>query len=198
MNEKPLNEKSVLAKLQDYYARHRELPSTPAMALLLNTSEESLMPVLQKLLSAGVLNRCQKSKDIEPADAFFESGMTADAIPAGTPAMMAYDGARDSVNIHSYLIRHPSKTLMIPVTGDSMKDAGICQGDLAVVEMGRPAMPNDIVIAKVDGAYTLKRLIKEGSSYSLRPENAAYQDIHPEGELEILGVMVGLARRYFH
>lgn len=193
-----MNEKSVLSKLQDYYARHRELPSLPAMSLLLNTSEESLMALLQKLISANFLRRSPKTKEIEPAESFFESGLTASAVPAGSPAALAFDGARDSVNIHSYLIRHPSKTVMIPVSGDSMIEAGIHPGDLAVVEVGRAAMPNDIVVAKVDGSYTLKRLVKDGSMYFLKPENSAYQDIHPEGELEIMGVMIGLARRYFH
>lgn len=193
-----MNEKSVLSKLQDYYARHRELPSPSAMSLLLNTSEEALMAFVQKLISEGFLSRSAKTKELEPSAAFFESGLTASAIPAGSPAALGFDGARESVNIHSYLIRHPSKTVMIPVSGDSMIEAGILPGDLAVVEMGRAAMPNDIVVAKVDGAYTLKRLVKDGSLYFLKPENSAYQDIHPEGELEIMGVMIGLARRYFH
>lgn len=80
-----------------------------------------------------------------------------------------------------------------------MEQAGIHDGDLAIVEIGRAAMPGDIVVARVDGAYTLKTLaLNSEGAYFLQPANPAYEDIYPSGEMEIHGVMVGLARRYLH
>ena len=76
-----------------------------------------------------------------------------------------------------------------------MIDAGIFDGDLAVVEKRSAARRGDIVIAIVDNQFTLKRLDLERGRFILRPENKAYPVIRPEGTLEIFGVMVGLVRK---
>jgi repressor LexA len=76
-----------------------------------------------------------------------------------------------------------------------MQDAGILDGDLAVVEKRGSARRGDIVVAIVDSQFTLKRLDLERGRFILRPENKAYPVIRPEGALEIFGVMVGLVRK---
>jgi repressor LexA len=76
-----------------------------------------------------------------------------------------------------------------------MIDAGIFEGDLVVVEKRPAAQKGDIVVAIVDGQFTLKRLDLEQGNFVLRPENPAYPVIRPEGALEIFGVMVGLVRK---
>ena len=85
--------------------------------------------------------------------------------------------------------------MLVRVKGDSMIDAGIFDGDLAVVEKRGGARRGDIVIAIVDGQFTLKRLDLERGQFILRPENKAYPVIRPEGALEVFGVMVGLVRK---
>ena len=77
-----------------------------------------------------------------------------------------------------------------------MVDAGITDGDVAVVDRGLPAKPGDFVIAIVDNEFTLKELAMEKGQFVLKPHNKAYPVIRPQGTLEIYGVMVGLARRY--
>jgi repressor LexA len=98
--------------------------------------------------------------------------------------------------IDEMLIDKPSTTTMIPVKGDSMIDAGIHEGDVAVVEKRNLANIGDIVVAIVDNEFTLKTLDKERGQYILRPANQAYPVIRPQGTLEIFGVLVGLIRKY--
>ena len=76
-----------------------------------------------------------------------------------------------------------------------MIDAGIHDGDIAVVEKRNLANVGDIVVAIVD-CFTLKTLGKESGKFILRPANSAYPVIRPQGSLEIFGVLVGLIRKY--
>jgi repressor LexA len=99
------------------------------------------------------------------------------------------------LGIDEYLIEKPSRTVLIRVRGDSMIDAGILEGDLAVIEKSAHAKRGDIVVAIVDDEFTLKRLDTERGRFVLKPENRAYPVIRPQGNLEIFGVMVGLVRK---
>ena len=76
-----------------------------------------------------------------------------------------------------------------------MIDAGIHEGDIAVVEKKPAANIGDIVVAIVDNEFTLKFLEREKGGFILRPANPAYPVIRPKGQLEIFGVMVGLVRK---
>jgi repressor LexA len=100
--------------------------------------------------------------------------------------------------IDQYLVRQPSRTIMVPVKGDSMIDAGIHDGDLVVVERAKAAQAGNFVIAIVDDEFTLKELIFEKGKFALKPHNPAYPIIRPQGQLEIYGVVTGLVRRYQH
>ena len=100
--------------------------------------------------------------------------------------------------IDDYVVRQPSKTVMIPVKGESMIDAGINDGDVAVVERGIPAKAGDFVVAIVDNEFTLKELGSERGQFILKPHNKAFPVIRPKDNLEIFGVLIGLVRRYRH
>jgi repressor LexA len=108
----------------------------------------------------------------------------------------AFDSRPDTVSIDDYLVYHPSKTTLITVKGDSMIDAGIHDGDIVVVEKRSTANVNDLVVAIVEGEFTLKRLGREKGRAILIPENKAYPVIRPKEDLEIFGVVVGQFRRY--
>jgi repressor LexA len=77
-----------------------------------------------------------------------------------------------------------------------MVDAGIHDGDLAVVERKTEATQGDIVVAVVDDQFTLKTLARDKDGYHLLPANPNYPVIRPNGKLEIFGVLVGLVRKY--
>ena len=131
---------------------------------------------------------------LAPTRRFFERPVAEASVQAGMPGTVE-DAQGDALTIDDYLIERPSQTVLIRVRGDSMLDAGILEGDLVVVEKTTMAKRGDIVIAIVDGQFTLKRLDLERGRFILCPENKAYPVIRPEGTLEIFGVMVGLVRK---
>ncbi|MFN4327599.1 MAG: LexA family protein [Limnobacter sp.] len=118
-------------------------------------------------------------------------------ISAGFPSPAA-DYAEDGLDLNDYLVRNKPASFMFTVKGDSMLNAGIVDGDKVIVDRSLNAKSKDIVVAVVNGEYTIKRLYKTSSKVELRPENPAYQPIvFKEGrELEIWGVVVGVVRRY--
>jgi len=116
-------------------------------------------------------------------------------VRAGLPDTIE-GGAGEPFLVDDYLVRTPSRTVMVPVKGDSMVDAGIHDGDIVVVERSKAAKAGDFVIAIVDNEFTLKELGTERGRFILKPHNKAYPVIRPKGQLEIFGVVTGLVRRY--
>lgn len=118
-------------------------------------------------------------------------------ISAGFPSPAA-DYAEEGLDLNDYLVRNKPASFMFTVKGDSMMNAGIVEGDKVIVDRSVNAKSKDIVVAVVNGEYTIKRLYKAANKIELRPENPAYQPIvFKEGsELEIWGVVVGVVRRY--
>ena len=131
---------------------------------------------------------------LAPTGRFFARPLADAPVHAGLPDPID-DAPADALTLDDYLIERPSQTVLVRVKGDSMQDAGILDGDLAVVEKRTTARRGDIVVAIVDNQFTLKRLDLERGRFILRPENKAYSVIRPEGALEIFGVMVGLVRK---
>lgn len=118
-------------------------------------------------------------------------------LSAGFPSPAA-DYAEEGLDLNEYLVRNRPASFMFTVKGDSMVNAGIVEGYKVIVDRSINAKSKDIVVAVVNGEYTIKRLYKTAAKVELRPENPAYQPIvFKEGsELEIWGVVVGVVRRY--
>ncbi len=188
------NDRSYLTALQDYYARHRALPSYASIGGLLGLrSKSSVAALVARLKLAGFLDSTPDRR-LAPTRRFFARPLAESPVRAGLPEAIE-GGDADALTIDDYLIEHPSSTVLIRVKGDSMIDAGIFDGDLVVVEKKPGARKGEIVVAIVDNQFTLKRLDLEAGRFILRAENKAYAPIRPEGELEIFGVMVGLVRK---
>ena len=188
------NDRSYLTALQDYYATHRALPSYSSIGHLLGLrSKSSVAALVARLKLAGYLD-ATPDRRLAPTKRFFERPLAEAPVQAGMPNPVE-DAHGDALTIDDYLIERPSQTVLIRVRGDSMVDAGILEGDLVVVEKSASAKRGDIVVAIVDGQFTLKRLDLDRGRFILVPENKAYPVIRPEGALEIFGVMVGLVRK---
>jgi len=188
------NDRSYLALLQDYYAQHRALPSFAFIGSLLGLkSKSSVAAMVARLKLAGYVESTPDRR-LAPTKRFFERPLAESPVHAGLPSVIE-DAPADALTIDDYLIERPSQTVLVRVKGDSMMDAGILDGDLVVVEKAAAAKRGDIVVAIVDGEFTLKTLDLERGKFILRPENPAYPVIRPEGALEIFGVMVGLVRK---
>ncbi|MEK6663186.1 MAG: S24 family peptidase [Pseudomonadota bacterium] len=184
-----------LGKLQDYYAAWKSLPSYARLCEVLGLASRSAVgKVLNRLREAGFLARTPDEIWV-PTHRFFERSLAAFRVPAGTPATTG-DAGVEAFAVDDYLIGKPSHTTLVPVKGDSMIDAGIFEGDIAVVEKRVAAQAGDIVVAIVDNEFTIKTLALERGKYVLHPANPAYPVIRPRSQLELFGVVVGIIRKY--
>lgn len=117
-----------------------------------------------------------------------------DLVPCGFPSP-AQDYVERRIDLNELMIQHPSATYFVKSSGDSMRDAGIGEGDLLVIDSSRKAAHGDIVIAAVDGEFTVKRL-QLHPVVMLKPENAAYKPIMigSEDNLEVFGVVTFIVK----
>ncbi len=184
-----------LAKLQDYYADWKSIPSYAKLCEVFGIVSKSwVKTILTRLSEADFIERTPDGVWV-PTRSFFARPLAESSVQAGMPVSVTATEGEHFV-IDDMLIETPSKTTLIPVKGDSMIEAGIHDGDIAVVEKRMTANVGDIVVAIVDNDYTLKTLDKERGQYILRPANQAFPVIRPQGSLEIFGVLVGLIRKY--
>ena len=188
------DDRQYLAKLRDYYARHRVLPSYARIGSLIGLSSKgSVAEMVLRLKAEGFLES-SPDRRLKPGPRFFDRPV-AESVRAGAPAPAA-DSAVEALSIDAHLVSNPSRTVLVKVKGDSMIDAGIHDGDTVVVEKRFSANFGDIVVAIIDNEFTLKRYSREQGRVVLRPENKAYPVIRPKGNAEIFGVVVGLFRTY--
>lgn len=184
-----------LAALQDYYAEHRTLPSFALIAQLLGfKSKNAVTALVARLKLQGFLDSAP-DKRLKPGNRFFERMLADSSVRAGLPSPASGD-QHDTLTIDAYLVERPSKTVLIPVKGDSMIDAGIMPDDVVIVEKRQMANVGDMVIAIVDNEFTLKTLGRENGEFVLYPANKAYATLRPRGQMEIFGVVVGQFRKY--
>jgi repressor LexA len=117
-------------------------------------------------------------------------------VEAGFPSS-AEDGEAEELSIDEWILGDRSATFMLKVKGESMRDAGIFDGDYVVVERGRAPRVGNIVLAIVDNAWTIKyfRKDKKGNIY-LEPANSDFPIITPTGQLEVPAVVVSVIRKY--
>lgn len=110
-------------------------------------------------------------------------------VPCGFPSP-AQDYIEQRLDLNDLLVQRPSATYFVRVSGDSMVEGGISDGDMLVVDSSLTAAHGDIVVAAVDGAFTVKKL-ELRPRVRLMPMNPAWRPVIPCGEegLEIFGVV---------
>lgn len=101
-----------------------------------------------------------------------------------------------NMDIDGYLINHPSSTFLVNVKWASMKNAGIIDGDIVVVDKSLSARNGDIVIASIDGDVTLKFYERKWGVIYLVPANDDYDPIVIPEWTELIGVVVWSIRKY--
>ncbi|EHK2365878.1 transcriptional repressor LexA [Clostridium perfringens] len=115
-------------------------------------------------------------------------------VTAGMP-ILATENIEDMFQIPINYVKHNNDLFILKVTGDSMIEAGILNGDLAIIEQKNVATNGDIVVALIENEATIKRFFKENGFIRLQPENKNYEPILVE-DCSILGKLVGIYRAY--
>lgn len=112
------------------------------------------------------------------------------SVQAGFPSP-AEDYATKRIDLNDVLIRHPQSTFLMRVRGASMREAGIDDGDVVLVDRAITPAHGQVVVAVVDHEFTVKRLWKRGSRVKLQAANPTYPDISPkDGQtVEVWGVV---------
>jgi SOS-response transcriptional repressor LexA len=181
-------------KVKRFYWTHRRLPSySEIMTLCGFASKNAAFRLVGKLIDQGVVakDRAGKLVPLRVASSIKVLGL----VEAGFAAP-AEEELLDTMSLDEYLVANKEATYSLRVKGDSMEGAGIREGDMVLVERGRTAKPGDIVIACVDGGYTMKYYELERGKPVLVPANPKYPIIRPQEALQIDAIVTAVIRKY--
>jgi len=177
-----------------FFRENRRMPTYAEMLDLLGVRSKSVVHFwINKLLAKGLLEKDSRGflKPLRRSLALPVVGEVA----AGFPSP-AEEELRDIISFDEYLVTRPESSFLLKVSGDSMEGEGIMEGDLVIVERGREPRNGDIVVAEVDGEWTIKYFRKEGKDVVLEAANPKYKPIRPKSELRLGGVVTAVIRKY--
>ncbi len=181
-------------KIFAFYKQHKRMPSyAEIMQLVGFKSKNAVSKLVHKLIDAGVLEKDAQGK-LVPTVGVGEVPLLG-LVEAGIPST-ADSQILDTLSIEEYLIPKKEKTFILEVKGDSMIEAHIDEGDMVIAERSQTAKDGDIVIAEVDGGWTLKYFKTDGKKVWLMPANKNYKPIYPEYEMRIAAIVTGVIRKY--
>lgn len=184
-----------ISQLHRFYEQEGRAPSYSEMADLFGYhSKNAVYGPVNKLCRLGYLEKSRNGRIV------FTGKITGSikllgAVQAGFPSP-AEEELVDTINLDQFLVARPEATYLLKVSGDSMIEAGIHPGDLVLVEKGGVPKKNDIVIAQVDGEWTMKYFGKDRTGVYLDPANPQYSRIRPERSLAIGGIVKAVVRKY--
>ena len=186
--------KSVEKSIADFFRENRRMPTYSEMIDLLGVRSKSVVNFwVKKLLRGGILEKDAKGF-LKPARRAFPLPMVGE-ITAGFPSP-AEEELRDLISLDEYLIGNPDTSFLLKVSGDSMIGEGIKPGDLVIVDRGKEPRNSDVIIAEVDGEWTMKYFKKKGDTIILESANSKYPPVKPKSELRVGGVVTAVIRKY--
>ncbi len=186
------------AKIHAFYVKERRMPSYAEAAKVLGyKSKDSAFKTISKLVTRGMIDRDRTGKLVPKSGKInTDSGVRLlGLVEAGFPTP-AEETDLDHITLDEWLIGNKAATFMLKVKGDSMKGAGILTGDYVIVERTDKARTGSIVIADVDGAWTMKYLREDKHGYFLEAANSDYKSIRPKEALAISAVVKAVVRKY--
>jgi repressor LexA len=204
-------QQAVLKFIEKYQMTNGRSPTLREMREYFNvSSDNSVLKHVKALEAKGFINKEETPRGIgllRSVKDKLESSVVKipllGMIPAGGP-VLSEEYVEDWVGIEDGFVRDLKNSFLLRVTGESMIDAGIYEGDLVIASSKTQPKNGDIVVALIDGANTLKRFVKENSGrVYLKAENKNFVDpvtggpeLIPVDELLIQGVVNGLIRTY--
>ena len=181
--------------LNDYLQRHGRAPTLEELCRLFRVRSKNTASLMAKgFVQAGVLCRTATGRLVVPPQRAANTLRLLGSVAAGFPSP-AEEALLDTMTLDEYLITKPTATFMLRVEGDSMVDAGILPGDVVLVERGRVVRNGDVVIACIDGAWTMKYFYKDASGVRLEAANKNYATIRPKQKLAVEGVVSSVIRK---
>lgn len=167
---------------------------TEIMKLVGFKSKNAVAKLVNKLIEENVLSK-DSSGHLIPNKLTGEVPVLG-LVEAGFPTV-AEEIDLDTISLDDYLINDKDSSYLLKVKGESMIDAGICEDDMVLAERAkREARDGDIVIALVDGGWTMKYYRNRLGKVYLEPANKNFKCIYPEQELEIVAIVKGVIRKY--
>jgi repressor LexA len=186
--------RSRIRDISFFYHTKGRMPSFSEIGELTGLqSKNAVSKLVDKLDSLKVVGKDAKGRLIPRSIA--SPVRILGSVEAGFPSP-AEEELADTLSLDDFLIENPDATFLLKVSGDSMSEAGILPGDMVIVDKGQTPKSGDIVIAEVDGQWTMKYLRKRGESVTLIPANPKYKPIKPKNELKIAGVVTAVVRKY--
>jgi repressor LexA len=181
-------------KIISFYRANKRMPVyTEIMKLVGFKSKNAVSKLIHKLIDEGVLDK-DSSGHLIPNKLIGEVPLLG-LVEAGFPTV-AEESLLDTMNIDDYLIKNKDFSYLLQVKGDSMIDAGIREGDMVIAEKKGEPRDGDIVIALVDGGWTMKYYRNRKGKVYLEPANKDFKPIYPESELEVAAIVKGVIRKY--
>ncbi len=181
-------------KIISFYQKNRRMPVyTEIMKLVGFKSKNAVHKLLNKLVDEGILTKDNTGRFI-PNTSLDETPLLG-IVEAGFPTSTE-EALTDTLNIDEYLVPNKGSTYLFEVKGDSMIEEGIREGDLVIAEKKGEPKDGDIVIAYVDGGWTMKFLRKKVGKTWLEPANKNYKPIYPTQELKVAAIVKGVIRKY--
>lgn len=177
-----------------FYHQKGRMPSFSEIGEMFRLSSKgSVHKAVTKLEGLGVIRKDKKGRLLPGS--IKSPVKVLGTVEAGFPSP-AEEELADTLSLDDLLIQNREATFLLKVSGDSMSGAGILPGDMVIVDKGQTPKSGDIVIAEVDGAWTMKYLRKRGDSVALLAANPNYKPIRPKNELKIAGVITAVVRKY--
>lgn len=170
------------------------MPTYSEMLDLLEVRSKSVVHYwMEKLIQKGIIEK-DHTGHIRLTTIAFGIPMVG-SVHAGWPSPEE-EALCDTMSMDEYLITRPESSFLVKVSGDSMTGAGIMDGDLVIVEKGRNPKNGDIVLAEVDGDWTMKYFRRKGKEIVLEAANEKYPIIRPKNELRLGGIVTAVIRKY--
>ena len=184
----------AFSKIKKFFLTQKRMPTQREICQLFNyATTASSQYLVKQLIKNGFLEKDSSGK-IVPKTLFI-------TLPFLGPIKAGYPEGNeeqyvDSLSIEQYLVENPNRSFLLKVSGDSMINAGINEGDIVIIEKDKDPREGDILAAYIDGAWTLKFLKKDKGQVYLSPANPKYPLFVPKKELIVGGVVTGVVRKY--
>jgi len=186
--------RSRIKDIARFYRKQGRMPSFSEIGEMAGLrSKNAVSKLVGKLEGLKILARDAKGRLIPGSIA--SPVRVLGTVEAGFPSP-AEEELVDTLSLDELLIQNREATFLLKVSGDSMSGAGILPGDMVIVDKGRTPRNGDIVIAEVDGQWTMKFLRKRKEDVTLLSANPRYKPIRPKSELKIAGVVTAVVRKY--